>query len=152
MLKVVKYSKKDFPQVLGIIEEVTNEWSAGWKNLVSEMFRNENSCPFALERFVAKNEKEVVGLLVIKKEICASIIYFLAARSGSRGKGIGSLLLKRAEEFAKNSKCSFLRVDVYYEFEKNKEFYLKNGFTESGRVRNYYELKDEQIFLFKKIR
>ncbi|MFH0817604.1 MAG: GNAT family N-acetyltransferase [Candidatus Micrarchaeota archaeon] len=152
MVEIVKYSKKDFSQVNKIINTVTSKWGSGWKELISEMFRNESSCPFKLEKFVAKDKGEVLGLLVLKKEICASVIYFLAAKPGRRREGIGSELLKRAESFAKNSKCSFLRVDVYDKYERNKRFYLKNGFRESGLVKNYYEFGDKQAFFFKKIR
>ncbi len=152
MIEVTSYSKSDFPQVLNMIEEVTRDWGKNWKELISEMFTTGERCPFKIERFVAKKEDEVLGLLVLKKEICATIIYFLAAKTGRRGEGIGSELLRKAEEFAKNSECSFLRVDVYDEFEKNKRFYLKNGFEAGGWVQNYYELGDSQAFFFKKIR
>ena len=152
MVEISTYSKPDFPQVLKLIEEVTRDWGVDWKELITEMFTTGERCPFKIERFVAKENGEVLGLLVLKKEICATIIYFLASKTGRRGEGIGSELLRKAEEFAKNSKCAFLRVDVYDEFEKNKQFYLKNGFEESGRVQNYYELGDSQAFFFKKIR
>ncbi len=151
MVEIVSYSRKDSLQALELIGQVTEDWGEGWKELVSGMFENESSCPFQLEKFVAKEKDEVLGLLVLKKEICASVIYFLAAKPGRRGEGIGSELLNRAEECAKNSKCSFLRVDVYDGFEKNKAFYLKNGFEPSGKVDNYYEFGDSQAFFFKKI-
>ena len=152
MIEVMSYSNSDFPQVLKLIEEVTADWGGSWTELISEMFSTGERCPFKIERFVAKENGEVLGLLVLKKEICATIIYFLASKTGRRGEGIGSELLRKAVEFARSSKCSFLRVDVYDEFEKNKQFYLKNGFEESGRVQNYYELGDSQAFFFKKIR
>lgn len=152
MIQVKRYSKRDSPQVLQIIKSVTSKWGSGWKELVSEMFRNENSCPFKLEKFVAKEGDEVLGLLVLKKEICASVIYFLAAKEGRRGEGTGSLLLSHAEKFARKTRCSFLRVDVYDGYPKNKKFYTKNGFLKTGHVRNYYELGDSQVFFYKKIR
>ena len=152
MVEILKYSKKDFPQARRIINTVTSKWGSGWKELISEMFRNETSCPFKLEKFVAKDADEVLGLLVLKKEICASAIYFLAAKPGRRGEGIGSKLIESAEDFARESKCSFLRVDVYDGYARNKKFYLKNGFQASGQVKNYYEFGDKQAFFFKKIR
>ncbi|MFH1470954.1 MAG: GNAT family N-acetyltransferase [Candidatus Micrarchaeota archaeon] len=152
MLQTRIYSKKDLLQVLGIVGQVTESWGAGWKELIIEMFTTGKRCPFKIERFVAVERGEIVGLLVLKKEILATVIYFLAAKPGRRGEGIGSELLKKAEEFAKGSGSSFLRVDVYDGFERNKKFYIKNGFKASGHVRNYYEFGDSQAFFYKRIR
>jgi len=152
MLKTRLYSRKDFGQAAAIVENVASSWGAGWKELINEMFTTGERCPFKIERFVAVEGEEVVGLLVLKKEILATIIYFLAAKPGRRGEGIGSELLKKAEEFAKGSGSSFLRVDVYNGFERNKNFYMKNGFKASGHVRNYYEFGDSQAFFYKRIK
>jgi ribosomal protein S18 acetylase RimI-like enzyme len=150
-MEVRPYSKKDFKQVLGIIEAVTSGWGSGWGELIIEMFVTGKRCPFKIERFVAKEGGEVVGLLVLKNEIKASVIYFLAAKPGRRGEGIGSALLKKAEEFAKGAKSDFLRVDVYDGYERNKSFYMKNGFQPSGIVSNYYEYGDRQAFFCKRL-
>lgn len=151
MINVQRLSQSDFNQVKDIIEKVTSEWGEGWNNLALRMFINDKSAPFDINKYVAKDNDNVVGILAIKKEICASVIYFLATKRGYRGKGIGTLLLNYAEEVAKKSKCSFLRVDVYDEYERNKNFYIKNGFSESGTIKNYYEIGDSQAFFFKKI-
>ena len=151
MISIREIIDADFEQVKSIISEVTSDWGNGWDDLVTKMFFDGKSTPFDVKKYVAIDNGEVLGILALKKEICASVIYFLAAKKGHRGKEIGSKLLEYAQEFAKRSKCYFLRVDVYYEYEKNKNFYIKNGFKESGEVENYYELGDRQIFFFKKI-
>ena len=151
MVEILHVSKEDMDQVEAIISEVTNEWGKGWRELISRMFQNEHHSPFSVERYAAKLGSKVVGLLAVKKEICASVIYFLAVEKNYRRRKIGKKLLEHAQKIAKNSKCSFLRVDVYDFYEENKEFYKKNGFILSGTVANYYEIGDRQAFFFKKI-
>ncbi len=150
-MNIQKYENKYEFQVKKIIEEVTSKWERGWRELISKMFFDETHSPFLVNKFIAVDKEEVLGVLAIKKEICASVIYFLATKKSERGRGIGSAILKEAEKFAKKTKCSFLRVDVYDNYGKNKKFYKKNGFKESGSVKNYYELGDSQTFFFKKI-
>ena len=85
MIDIQGYSKKDEHQVMEIIQEVTYDWGEGWTELVREIYENENSCPFAVEKLVAKNSGGVIGTLAVKKEVCASVIYFLAIKKEYRG-------------------------------------------------------------------
>lgn len=85
--------------------------------------------------FIAKENNYVVGyLLAEKKADQASSIRYAELRDMKvhedyRRKGIGSQLVERFVQWAKDKEYERLSVDVYALNEKNIGFYQKLGFT-----------------------
>jgi ribosomal protein S18 acetylase RimI-like enzyme len=59
----------------------------------------------------------------------------LAVAEPYRGKGIGNLLLRKAEEIARARDCIGIRLDTM-SFQA-PEFYRRQGYTEFGRIEDY---------------
>jgi len=145
-MRIVKYSNRFFDKIVPLLGECTRGWGKEWKNEVLQSY----SQPGA-EAYVAEENNRITGTVLLKREVRALVIYFLAVSREDRMKGVGSALLKFVEKMAKKEK-RILRVDVAKEFEKNADFYIKLGFKKCGLVKNFYMNGDEQIFLYKKPR
>ncbi|MBC7219493.1 MAG: GNAT family N-acetyltransferase [Hadesarchaea archaeon] len=143
MLKITKYSKKFFHRVLPLLKEGTSGWGKSWINEIIGAYAEQRG-----EAYLAQDEDRIVGTILLRKEVRALVIYFLAVKEEERRKNIGSSLVKFAEKIAKRER-RILRVDVAKEFENNTKFYFKLGFRKCGRVKNFYQQCDEQIFLYK---
>lgn len=80
------------------------------------------------------NNKMIASIhLVINGNICT--IKQLIVDKNYRREGLGSNLLKKAEETAKNSKCHKISMDI---FDNNKEaikFYKKNKFKQAAKLK-----------------
>lgn len=143
MLRITRYSKKLFPRVLPLLKEGTRGWGKGWMREIFGAY----SKPLG-EAYLAQAGDRIVGTILLRREVHALVIYFLVVKEEERLKNIGSSLVKFAEKIARRER-RILRVDVAKEYGRNIEFYLKLGFKKSGLVRNFYQLGDEQIFLYK---
>ena len=69
----------------------------------------------------------------------------------ARGKGVGSKLLKRFFDYAKNSGVKTIHADGFQtDLNPNKNFWIKNGFKEYSKVKTIYwqdQLSNEKIYL-----
>jgi ribosomal protein S18 acetylase RimI-like enzyme len=77
-------------------------------------------------------------------------IYWLVVHRDFQRRGIGSVLLKKVEEFV--GKDAILRVETSgkEEYRGTREFYLKNGFKEVGRIPHFYG-QDDPLIIFSKV-
>lgn len=62
-----------------------------------------------------------------KKSRCLKIVD-LYVKQGSRGEGLGTEMVKKAREHAKNNDFDYLKVASEWENEEAREFYRKKGF------------------------
>ncbi|MGQ9788524.1 MAG: GNAT family N-acetyltransferase [Candidatus Hadarchaeaceae archaeon] len=125
------------------MKEGTRGWGESWIKEIISSYANQKG-----EAYLALDNDKTVGTILLRKEVRALVIYFLAVKKEERLKKIGGSLVEFAEKIARKEKM-ILRVDVAKELESNARFYLKLGFRKSGRVRNFYQEGDEQIFLCK---
>ena len=96
---------------------------------------------------VVKNGKSIATCRIFKKENGTDyILGRLAVLKEYRNKGVGSILLKYAEDTArlKGAKVLFLHSQI-----RAKEFYLKNGYMEFGEIE--YEENYPHIWMKKKL-
>ncbi|MEM3598514.1 MAG: GNAT family N-acetyltransferase, partial [Candidatus Hadarchaeum sp.] len=126
-----------------LLKEWTKGWGKEWSREIISAYSRQQG-----EAYLAQDGGKIVGTILLRKEVRALVIYFLVVKKEERLKNIGSSLVKFAEGIARREK-RILRVDVAREFEGNTRFYLKLGFKKCGRVRNFYQQGDEQIFLYK---
>ena len=150
-LRVREFRAADLPQVEGLVGEATASWGPEWRahvlRLYSPAFHSDDT-----RRLVAVMGREVVAALVLRRDVDAIVLYFLAVKAKHRKRGVGSFMVEFAEELAKREGVSLLRVDTAEEIFDNIHFYLRLGFQVGGIVRNLYVPGDSQVFLFKKIR
>ena len=91
--------------------------------------------------FVAENkEGEVLGFIAIKKDILfANYIRRIVLREDTRGKGIGSKLIKFIEEKTVKSKLPNVFLLCSTTNEKAIAFYEKNGYKKIGKVEDFVD-------------
>jgi GNAT superfamily N-acetyltransferase len=84
-------------------------------------------------------------------ENCWSL-WWIVVQPGTQGKGIGAKLLKFAEDDAKahGARILFLETSGMPHSELTRKFYLKNGYEQEGRLRDFYAPGDDQL-IFRKV-
>ncbi len=82
---------------------------------------------------LAKVGSELVGLLVTAVGEDALLVENLAVLPRLQGSGVGSLLLRRAEDLAREAGLSEVRLYTNEVMSENIAFYRRKGFVETGR-------------------
>ena len=97
---------------------------------------------------VARNEKnKVVGGIAGTILLKWLKIYVTAVSPNSRGQGIGADLLAKAEQHGRASGCQYAYVDTM-SFQA-LDFYLKSGYEEVGRYKDWDSHGHDKIYLQK---
>lgn len=143
---VRKFDEKDLP----ILREL--ELSAenfGEQFLESEMrFIKRDSIPEFGAVFVAEIEGAIAGYITLSKNIFSIVIDSIVVRNEVKRKGVGSALIERAKEYAKDSEFKILRVDTGDFMDYAIDFYLKAGFQPCGFVINDWGLNSRQLHFY----
>ncbi|MBI4378432.1 MAG: GNAT family N-acetyltransferase [Nitrospinae bacterium] len=79
-------------------------------------------------------------------------LYWIAVRQGYQGCGIGRILLKYVEDEIGKLSARMLLAETSSRavYEKTRRFYIKNGFSEEAKVKDFYSQGDDKI-IYKKI-
>jgi ribosomal protein S18 acetylase RimI-like enzyme len=74
-------------------------------------------------------------------------IYWMAVSQDCRGQGIGSTMLKKAEEHIKNHAGSLILIETSSKpsYLLTRRFYRKSGYKQVSRIKNYYAPGDHRI-------
>ena len=80
-------------------------------------------------------------------------LYFIGVLPGEQGKGIGSIMLEYVEKHLKELEQRLLLVETsgLPNFEKTREFYLKNNYEKEATIREYYKEGDDKVIYRKKL-
>jgi ribosomal protein S18 acetylase RimI-like enzyme len=84
--------------------------------------------------FVALEQQKVIGTIMAGYDGHRGWIYALAVIPEMRKKGIGTQLLKHAEDELIIRGCVKINLQIMAENREVKEFYLKNGFCIEERI------------------
>lgn len=104
-----------------------------------------------LDFWGAYDNERFVGFCVIARHRSMAYLFFLAITPENRSKGYGSSILSLLSE---NYKSCQLTVDLemvdedapnYVQRHRRKEFYLKNGFKETGLYLTYFGVSYEVL-------
>jgi D-alanine-D-alanine ligase len=78
-------------------------------------------------------------------------LYWIAVDASRRGKGIGKLLLGRAEAHMRELGCKYVYSETSSRdiYRSTREFYRKQGFREVARVPLFYADADDKVILMK---
>ena len=105
------------------------------------------------QMFIAEQDGQQVGLIhvVVKKQGTVKISPLIVS-TNYRGKlGIGSMLLKHAEDFARNLGARQIYCTVAAPNEKALGFFLKKGFYITGTARDHYKMGIDEHMLYKQL-
>lgn len=103
--------------------------------------------------FIAEQDGQQVGLIhVVEKRQETVKISPLIVSTDYRGKlGIGSMLLKHAEDFARNLGARQLYCTVASPNHKALQFFLRKGFRITGTAKDHYKHGVDEHMLYKQL-
>lgn len=103
--------------------------------------------------FIAEQDGQRVGIIhVVEKKQETVKISPLIVSTDYRGKlGIGSMLLKHAEDFARNHGARQLYCTVASPNKKALQFFLRKGFHITGTAKDHYKQGVDEHMLYKQL-
>lgn len=107
--------------------------------------------------FDERYDDGILGFLILGRAPMTDFswdIYWLVVDKKKHGQGVGKKLLQRAEKFvSEGGKRAVLRVETSskHEYSAARKFYLKNGFSESGRILHFYSEGDALVIFSKEL-
>lgn len=101
----------------------------------------------------ARDGEELAGAVCVGKQSLINWqdgqkieIFILAVHPNHRKKGLGKLLLVKAEEMARELGGRSIMVNTHHSMTAIQQFYLKQGYEEMGRLTDYYDNGDAVFF------
>jgi predicted N-acetyltransferase YhbS len=81
-------------------------------------------------------------------------IYWMAVAGEKQGQGIGSALLKSAEEeiTKDQGRLSIIETSSTPAYEKTRDFHLSRGYDIAARIPDFYAPGDDKLILVKRLR
>ena len=129
------------------IEEIEKEcFSEPWSR---EGIKSELSNETA-RFFVAEFMGETAGYLGMHIVLDECYIANIAVKEKFRRMGIGTALLIKGEERAKEENCAFISLEVRVSNEKAIALYRKRGYNEMGERKNFYSSPTENALIMTK--
>ena len=79
-------------------------------------------------------------------------LWWIVVRPDTQGRGVGARLLTFAEDDARGrgGRVLFVETSGLPRYEPTRRFYLKYGYDEEARLRDYYAAGDDQV-VFRKV-
>lgn len=135
------------PETVDGVSAIEKEcFSVPWSlKSISDELSNDTAHFFVAERF--KNVIGYIGTNIVADEC---YITNVAVTESERRKGVARLLLKKAEETAKEHDCRFITLEVRRSNEAAISLYSKCGYKECGLRKNYYTDPAEDAIIMTK--
>lgn len=126
-----------------LIDDFDDFWTY---DVLQEELNNPNS-----EYFVAKLENNILGFAGIWKAVDDVHITDIVVKKSNRQTGIGSKLLEKLIQTAKNQNFKAITLEVNEHNSPAINLYLKYGFKNVGFRKKYYNNKDNAIIMTKEL-
>ena len=103
--------------------------------------------------FIAESDGQPVGVIhVVNKKQGTVKISPLIVDTAYRGKmGVGSVLLKHAEDFARSHGARQIYCTVAEPNKKALEFFIRKGFRVTGTAKDHYKIGVDEHMLYKQL-
>ncbi|RMD50758.1 MAG: N-acetyltransferase [Ignavibacteria bacterium] len=152
-----RLKKTDRPQLKKIIDSVelfNEEEKEVAIELIDEAIINEEQDYYNI--FVYEENKKLLGYHCTgKRSLTDGVfdLYWIVVDPDSQGKGIGKKLLEHAEEFVRdnNGRLVWIETSAKEEYKDTQNFYLKNGYSQLARIKDFYKVGDDLIIFGKYI-
>lgn len=136
-------TKEDIPFIAELEKEC---FSSPWTEKgIEEELTNENAV-----FFTAKRHGKTVGYMGMHCVLDECYIANVAVSTAERRQGIGRLLLRYAEERAKERDCSFISLEVRVSNEGAVSLYSGEGYEKMGERKNFYSAPTENALIMTK--
>ena len=110
-------------------------------------FMDEIESPFGFPTVALTPDGRVVGYLCLKRLLDEAEILDVAVSGRLRGQGVGRLLVEGALAACRARGVSLVSLEVRVGNVEAIALYLRLGFREGGRRKNYYENGDDAILM-----
>ena len=124
-------------------KDFDNSWNI---TILKDDFKDINS-----KYVVAKNNDEIIGFAGIKIVLDEAEIMNIVVKTNKRNLGIGSKLLEKLEELAKENMCKCIHLEVNENNFSAIHLYEKYGFKRIGLRKKYYNNTYDAILMKKYI-
>lgn len=142
MIKIENMTLEDFEKIK---DNLQNDFDDFWKpNILKSELESENS-----KYIVAKEDDDIVGFAGIWISPDDVEITNIVTKKTERKKGIGSLLLEKLIEMAKETKRKNISLEVNENNIIARCLYEKHDFEVVGIRKKYYHGKDNAIIMTK---
>jgi len=127
---------EDFPYKQETIEAYIKSYDEIY---FTKVMGNQRNCVFG-----AYDNDKLLGVIILKPDN-GGVVYvdWLVVKKEAREEGVGSLLLKKADQWALTNKYHYFYL--YTETDKNIDFYTKRGFVYIGKHENSWFGETEHI-------
>ena len=126
-----------------IRDKLQNDYDEFWnENILRKELEDENS-----KYIVIKEKDKILGFAGVWISPVDAQITNIVVKKDSRKNGIGSLLLERLIEIAKNAKQEVLRLEVNENNKPAINLYNKYGFEQVGLRKKYYNGRDNAVLM-----
>lgn len=142
-----KAKKSDIEQVLKIEKE---SFKASWSksSFLSELKQDPQIGLF----YVAEKDGEIVGYIILHLYEKGVHIINIAVKKNQRRKGIGSKLIKKAEEIAIERNIPLLVLEVRVSNTPAIQLYKKLNFETVHILKDFYGNKEDALLMIKKVK
>ena len=81
-------------------------------------------------------------------------IFWVAVDRMQQGKGIGAQLMAKAEEqiHAYGGRLAVVETSGKPSYNKTRQFYMKIGYVEEARIKDFYSSGDDKVIMIKRLR
>lgn len=131
-IKIRKANDNDLPAIFGLIKELA-EFEKGLDKVTNSIQQMQAEKDF-FQCYVAEKDNEVVGMALyyfVYYTWVGKSLYLedLIVKEAYRGQNIGTMLMEKMMEVAREENCKRFRLQVLHWNEPAISFYEKNGFT-----------------------
>jgi ribosomal protein S18 acetylase RimI-like enzyme len=127
-------SASDAPDVRDLVYAAYSPYLARMSRRPAPMDQDYAEVLRSADCWVAEADGEIVGVVVTRARPDHLLIENLAVRPDAQGRGIGALLLGRAEEHARACGLGEVRLYTNEVMTENLAFYPARGYRETGRA------------------
>jgi ribosomal protein S18 acetylase RimI-like enzyme len=105
---------------------------------------------------VDERNGQIVGYAYYAPDVMTDrtwFLYWIAVSKTVQARGVGSALLAYAEEDVRkrNGRLMYIETSSLPHSELTRKFYLKNGYTITGVLRDFYSDGDDMVVFFKRL-
>ena len=86
--------------------------------------------------FIAEDNGKILGFIDFKINGGAAYLSQLIVKNNKRGKGIGHLLIKKFEDFAKKKRCHVAYLETSEKHKEALKFYKKHNYKIAAKLKD----------------
>ena len=148
-IKIQKLKTEDsqFAQKVWTVAESAYKEGSPW---TVDQLQQSIAAPNSTIIVASLGDGEMVGLLIASQTMIETDVYLVAVSQAHQQKGIGSLLFDRLIEESEKNNIEMIFLEVRESNQTAYQLYLKKGFKEIGRRKNYYSNPTEDALMMKR--